>query len=158
MYTVWRRCIRRLWDIPYRTRSKYIATLQKDNPIDIQLLCRCIKFMKCNGSSNNSLVIICNNLQKHDDTPKGCKLQKIINMISNGDEDKIDNGTMCDTYKVNTLRTCIAPVDVVVNVKLIILKNLVWWKMVFWTVNYRNLKLMNYCKIYVVNSLVFYYM
>ena len=34
-YTVWRKCIRRLWGIPYRTRSKYLATLQKDNPIDI---------------------------------------------------------------------------------------------------------------------------
>ena len=118
-YTVWRKCIRRLWGIPYRTRSKYLATLQKDNPIDIQLLCRYIKFMKCNGSSNNSLVILCNNLQKHGDTPNAVNYRKLMNMINNGGEDKIDNGIMCDTYKANILRTCIVPVDVVVNVKII---------------------------------------
>ena len=42
-----------------------------------------------------------------------------MNMINNGGEDKIDNGMMCDTYKANILRTCIVPVDVVVNVKII---------------------------------------
>ena len=42
-----------------------------------------------------------------------------MNMINNGREDKIDNGMMCDTYKANILRTCIVPVDVVVNVKII---------------------------------------
>ena len=42
-----------------------------------------------------------------------------MNMISNGGEDQIDNGIMCDTYKANILRTCIVPIDVVVNVKII---------------------------------------
>ena len=78
-----------------------------------------------------------------------------MNMINNGGEDQIDNGMMFDTYKANILRTCIVPVDVVVNVQIIeelsLMKNGV-------LNNYRNLKLMNYCKIYVVNSLVFNYM
>ena len=42
-----------------------------------------------------------------------------MNMINSGGEDKIDNGMMCDTYKANILRTCIVPVDVVVNVQII---------------------------------------
>ena len=75
--------------------------------------------MKCNGSSNNSLVILCNNLQKHGDTPNAVNYRKLMNMINNGGEDKIDNGMMCDTYKANISRTCIVPVDVVVNVKII---------------------------------------
>ena len=77
-------------------------------------------------------------------------------MINNGGEDKIDNGMMCDTYKANILRACIVPVDVVVNVTIIeelsLMKNGVL-NSELW-----NLKLINYCKIYVVNSLVFYYM
>ena len=39
--------------------------------------------------------------------------------INNGGEDKIYNGMMCDTYKANILRTCIVPVDRVVNVQII---------------------------------------
>ena len=42
-----------------------------------------------------------------------------MNMINNGSEDKIDKGMMCDTYKSNILCTCIVPVDVVANVKII---------------------------------------
>ena len=91
--------------------------------------------MKCTGSSNNSLVILCNNLQKHGDTPNAANYRKLMNMINNGGEDKIDNGMLS-------------------NVKIIEELSL----MMFRIVNYQNLKLMNYCQIYVVNSLVFYYM
>ena len=51
---------------------------------------------------------------------------------------------MRDTCKVNILRICIVPVDVVVKVQII--EELSFF-----------IKL-NYCKIYVLNSLVFYYM
>ena len=51
--------------------------------------------------------------------PYAINYRKLINIINNSGEDKIDNGMMCDTYKANILRTCIVPVDVVVNVKII---------------------------------------
>ena len=64
-------------------------------------------------------IILYNNLQKHGDTHNAANYRKLMNMISNGGEDKIDNGMMCDTYKANILRTCIVPVDEIVNVQII---------------------------------------
>ena len=50
--------------------------------------------MKYNGSNNNSLVILCNKLQKHGDTPNAANYRKLMNMINNSGEDKSDIGMM----------------------------------------------------------------
>ena len=42
-----------------------------------------------------------------------------MNIIDNSGEDSTDDGMRCDTRKVNVLRTCTVPVDVIVNGQLI---------------------------------------
>ena len=73
----------------------------------------------CNGSSHSSLVILCIKLQKHGGIHKDANYRKLMNIIDNIGEDSTDVGMMCDTYKVNILRTCIVPVDVIVIGQLI---------------------------------------
>ena len=44
-YISWRKAIRRLWKIPYRTHNKFIHIINNCMPIDITLEKRCIKYL-----------------------------------------------------------------------------------------------------------------
>ena len=75
LYTTSRKCIRKLFHIPYRTHNKYISCICNDLPINLQLCNRFVKFIHnalnndneciklavkyaCNGSGST----ICNNM------------------------------------------------------------------------------------------------
>ena len=44
-YISWRKAIRRLWKIPYRTHNKFIHITNNCMPIDVTLRKRCIKYL-----------------------------------------------------------------------------------------------------------------
>jgi exonuclease III len=54
-YTAWRKCIRKLMGLPYRTHCKLLAPICNDHDITTQLNIRLLKFIKSLSSSNNTL-------------------------------------------------------------------------------------------------------
>ena len=54
--TAWRKGLRQLWGLPYRTHNIMLAALCSMLPLDYELMCRCAKFM------NNYCLISCNDL------------------------------------------------------------------------------------------------
>ena len=72
-------------------------------------------FFNCNGSSHNSLVILCIKLQIHGDIHNVANYRKLMNICDTSVDDSTDVGMVCDTCKVNILRTCTVPVYVIVN-------------------------------------------
>jgi hypothetical protein len=61
----WRKCVRRLFRLPYCTRSKYIHHLFNDPDLHIQPLARCIKFINSCVNSSNSIVHFCFSIISH---------------------------------------------------------------------------------------------
>ena len=58
-YVAWRKCCRRLLDIPYKTHSDLVHLLWADDDVDVQLHCRQLKFIKNCLKSTNSIVRLC---------------------------------------------------------------------------------------------------
>ena len=61
-YTAWRKGVRRLWKLPYRTHNKYIHVINKSYIINCMLEKRCIKFIWNLINSEHSLY---NNIVKY---------------------------------------------------------------------------------------------
>ena len=61
-YVCWRKCIRRLFDIPSNTHCRYLHLICNDVPVDLQLHVRFINFMKSSIRSKCDIVRICANL------------------------------------------------------------------------------------------------
>lgn len=61
-FTAWRKCIRRLWGIPYRTHCRLLHHICDDRPVDVQLYKRVIKFFNTIIRSDNKCVSICGRL------------------------------------------------------------------------------------------------
>ena len=61
-YIAWRKCIRKLFKLNYRTHSQLLPYICEDMPIDVQLHCRFGKFVNtCLISKNDLLRIVSNN-------------------------------------------------------------------------------------------------
>ena len=45
LYVAWRKCVRRIWKLNYRTRCELLHHINECLPIDILLEKRCIKFI-----------------------------------------------------------------------------------------------------------------
>ena len=58
-YTAWRKCVRRVWEIPYRTHCDLLSGICNDRDIETQLLSRSIKFLKTAMSSRNLVLSLC---------------------------------------------------------------------------------------------------
>ena len=59
LYVCWRKCIRRLFDLPTRTHCQLLHHICQDSPIDVQLANRFIKFFTCAYNSQNEGVALC---------------------------------------------------------------------------------------------------
>ena len=55
-YTLWRKCLRKLLDLPYTTHSRYIPLIVNDVPVEAQLFRRVNNFM-CNMSASTNLSV-----------------------------------------------------------------------------------------------------
>ena len=55
-YISWRKCLRQLYQLPYRTHNNVLHLISKDQPIDVQLHLRIMKYVMSNLKSTNSLV------------------------------------------------------------------------------------------------------
>ena len=58
-YTAWRKCIRRIIGVPYKTHCNLLHLIVEDLDISTQLLNRCSKFIKSIIDSNNHLSNLC---------------------------------------------------------------------------------------------------
>jgi hypothetical protein len=59
-YTAWRKCIRKLFSLPYRTHSHLLPYIFNDLPVDVQLQLRFLNFVKsCYASTSPSVKICC---------------------------------------------------------------------------------------------------
>ena len=52
----WRKALRRIWNLPGNTHCDILPLLSSQNPIDIQLKCRFVKFYKSLVVSENNLI------------------------------------------------------------------------------------------------------
>ena len=55
-YISWRKCVRQVYKLPYRTHNNLLHLISKDQPIVVQLHPRIIKYVMSNLKSVNSLV------------------------------------------------------------------------------------------------------
>ena len=55
-YISWRKCLRQLYQLPYRTHSNLLHLISKDQSIDVQLHLRIMKYVMSNLKSTSSLV------------------------------------------------------------------------------------------------------
>ena len=61
-YIAWRKCIRRLLGVPYNTHSNLLPLICNDIPVEIQLMCRFINFVRSCSKSQCMIVKICSKL------------------------------------------------------------------------------------------------
>ena len=61
-YVAWRKCCRRLLDVPYKTHSDLVHLLCDDEDVDVQLHCRQLKFIKNCLSNENTIIRLCGQL------------------------------------------------------------------------------------------------
>ncbi len=55
-YVAWRKAVRKIWDIPYKTHCTFLHVINETKPIDIMLENRCIKFVWSCINSKNTIV------------------------------------------------------------------------------------------------------
>ena len=55
-YISWRKCLRQLYKLPYRTHNNLLHLITEDQPIDVQVHPRIMKYVMSNLKSTNSLV------------------------------------------------------------------------------------------------------
>ncbi len=68
IYVTWRKIIRRLWNVPYKTHCSLLPLLVDDYPIDTQLLIMFLKFILKAAHSDNLLISICAKLTYFSNT------------------------------------------------------------------------------------------
>ena len=61
-WTAWRKCVRRVWGIPYRTHCDLLPGICNDRDVETQLISRSVKFLKSALASENYLVSISSRL------------------------------------------------------------------------------------------------
>lgn len=129
-YTAWRKCIRRMWSLPYRTHCSLLHLICQDTTIEVQLHKRFLNFFKsiiessntcmqimgqvtlrgsCSATSN-SLTYICQQygLSKYTDI-KTKFINKICNVTDNGNSDAVVAGTIRDFCNMRYRHTYHAP-------------------------------------------------
>ena len=85
-YRTWRKCIRRVWNLPYRCHNKFTYIIYDNLPIDIQLMLRFINFYLGVLTSKNPIVSICSQLCSHSNTAVAKNKRKLLHYLNdNGD-------------------------------------------------------------------------
>ena len=62
LYVAWRKSIRKILDLPYRTHCTLLPTISGLKPIECQLMCRFVKFISSSLRSNNTALSMLINL------------------------------------------------------------------------------------------------
>ena len=62
LYTIWRKCMRQLLGVPYRTHSKFLHRVVNDIPVECQVHKRFLKFFESVLDSCNPVVKFCGQL------------------------------------------------------------------------------------------------
>ena len=71
-YVAWRKCIRRLLNLPSRTHCNLLNIICNDCPVDVQLHRRFLKFLKSCCTSNNTCIKLCSELVLHGSGSNVC--------------------------------------------------------------------------------------
>ena len=61
-FTAWRKCVHRVWGIPYRTHCNMVPGICNDRDIMYQLQSRSVKFLKTALSSQIMVLLLCSKL------------------------------------------------------------------------------------------------
>ena len=80
LFTAWRKAIRHIFSLPYRTHSRYLHLICNDLPIDFQLYKRFVKFFRSLCRSNNDVIIKCCSLIK---SGSGSAVSNSLTKVSN---------------------------------------------------------------------------
>ena len=90
-YRTWRKCIRRVWNLPYRCHNKFTYIIYDNLPIDVQLMLRFINFYLGVLTSKNSIVSLCSQLCSHSNTAVAKNKRKLLHYLN-------DNGDILDVF------------------------------------------------------------
>ena len=71
-FTQWRKCVRKIFNIPFQTHSNLLPSICEDLPVENQMWRRAIKFYGNAFCSTNSLVKLCTNLAVNGSHSKAC--------------------------------------------------------------------------------------
>jgi hypothetical protein len=97
-YTTWRKCIRSLFHLPYRTHSRLLPGLCNDLPINAQMFLRFFNFFKSVQSSSNPITFLCSQLALN-----GSRSSVSNNVISLSSILNCNNLHLC-SYSIDTVR------------------------------------------------------
>ena len=78
-YVAWRKAIRRIFSLPYRTHCRFLHLITRELPIDVQLHLRTLNMFKSFATSNNTIVKLCSNLAMNG---SGSPIANSINFIA----------------------------------------------------------------------------
>ena len=62
LYIAWRKCVRRIFALPYNTHCNLLSNIAQDTSIDFKLQQRFCKFIQNAYDSNNKCIKVCVNL------------------------------------------------------------------------------------------------
>ena len=71
----WRKCVRKLWNVPPMTHCRYVEHLYDGPCIEAQLLCRFLSFYQSIITSNNPCVYMCGRLLRSSNTAAATNLK-----------------------------------------------------------------------------------
>ena len=72
-YVTWRKCIRRLLKLPYKTHSSYLPCIVDDLPVEIQIHKRFLTFFHTSITSKNNVLRTCSQLALNGSNSTACK-------------------------------------------------------------------------------------
>ena len=95
MYVMWRKIVRRIWKVPYRTHCSFLPVLMASEPLHVQLLCRLHKFYINLSHSFNSRLLSAYNMLVYSYTNVAMNVKYLMYML-NGNW----NDLQCDRSRV----------------------------------------------------------
>ena len=82
IYVTWRKIIRRLWNVPYRTHGRLLPVLLDDYSIEVQFMLRFSNFILKASQSDNSHLSMCANLAYFSDTPVAGNMRVLAQVLN----------------------------------------------------------------------------
>ena len=99
-YCTWRKCIRRVWNIPNRTHNRYLPYIHDVTDVQSQLLSRFASFYYDTVHSNNPLVRLCQKLSMASNSNVGCNLRHLMYKLN-------DNSSILSSKTKQTFRNAV---------------------------------------------------
>ena len=98
-YIFWRKCLRQLYQLPYRTHSNLLHLISKDQSIDFRLHLRLMKYVMSNLKSTSSLVRLSTQLCMSGSKSFTCKSINHIMSIYGSSKFQVNNNDSWITIK-----------------------------------------------------------